>query len=184
MPSTSPLHSLWEGCYRKENNRPDYGRDFTFLQRRGILSHLAEKGDELIILAFLLSSDKVDVDSKDKTGRTPLSRAAEKGHEAVVKLLLETGRVNVEVKDNFGGMPLSRAAQNGHEAVVKLLLEMGRSNVEAKDTSVRRRFRGPCRTGMRPSLSCSRDSYQGRVTNQVMCGRRAHLEAGVGAHRQ
>ncbi|KAF5120440.1 Ankyrin repeat, PH and SEC7 domain containing protein secG [Metarhizium anisopliae] len=137
MPSTSPLHSLWEGYYRKENNRPDYGRDFTFLQRRGILSHLAEKGDQVIILAFLLSSDKVDVDSKDKTGRTPLSRAAEKGHEAVVKLLLETGRVNLEAKDKYGWTPLSWAAQNGHETVVMLLLETNRVDVEAKDTSGR-----------------------------------------------
>jgi len=30
---------------------------------------------------------KVEVDSKDTYGQTPLSRAAENGHEAVVKLL-------------------------------------------------------------------------------------------------
>jgi ankyrin repeat protein len=51
----------------------------------------------------------------------PLSWAAQRGHEAVVKLLLATGEVDVESKDNDGRTPLSWAAQRGHEAVVKLL---------------------------------------------------------------
>ncbi|OCL02130.1 hypothetical protein AOQ84DRAFT_382995, partial [Glonium stellatum] len=43
---------------------------------------------------------KVDAKSKDSIyGRTPLSWAAENGHEAVVKLLLETGKVNTNLKD-------------------------------------------------------------------------------------
>jgi ankyrin repeat protein len=41
------------------------------------------------------------VDSKGTYGRTPLSRAADYGHEAVVKLLLETGKVDVDSKDSI-----------------------------------------------------------------------------------
>jgi ankyrin repeat protein len=69
---------------------------------------------------LLLETGKVDVDSKDENGETPLSWAAYNGHEAVVKLLLETGKVDVDLKDRVGKTPLSWAAQNGHEAVVKL----------------------------------------------------------------
>ena len=38
-----------------------------------------------------------DIDGKDRSGQTALSRAAMKGHEAVVKLLLEKG-ADVESK--------------------------------------------------------------------------------------
>jgi ankyrin repeat protein len=47
--------------------------------------------------------------------------AAEKGHEAVVKLLLETGKVKINSKDENSQTPLSLAAKNKHEAVIKLL---------------------------------------------------------------
>ncbi|PVH72419.1 hypothetical protein DL98DRAFT_397103, partial [Cadophora sp. DSE1049] len=64
---------------------------------------------------------KVEADSKDKYGQTPLSWAARNGHEAVIKLLLSTGKVEADSEDENSRTPLSWAAQNGHEAVVKLL---------------------------------------------------------------
>ncbi|KAI9795169.1 MAG: hypothetical protein M1816_000191 [Peltula sp. TS41687] len=63
-----------------------------------------------------------DVDSTDDDGRTLLSLAAERGHEAVVKLLLERNDVRSNSKDKSGRTPLSWAAEKGHDAVVKLLL--------------------------------------------------------------
>jgi hypothetical protein len=77
-----------------------------------------------------------DLNSKDSYGRTPLSYAAENGHEAVVKLLLEKG-AELETKDkDYGQTPLSWAAENGHEAVVKLLLEKG-AELETKSNNGR-----------------------------------------------
>jgi ankyrin repeat protein len=49
----------------------------------------------------LLGTGKVEVDSKDKYGRTPLSWAARNEHKAIVQLLLETGKVEVDSKDKY-----------------------------------------------------------------------------------
>ena len=48
----------------------------------------------------LLNSNKPDL--KDSYRRTPLSWAAENGHEGVVKLLLATGQVEADSKDDEG----------------------------------------------------------------------------------
>ena len=75
-----------------------------------------------------------ELESNDNDGRTLLSRAAENGYEAMVKLLLEKG-AELETKDkNYGQTPLSWAASNGHEVVVKLLLEEG-AKLETKDNN-------------------------------------------------
>ncbi|KAF2467810.1 ankyrin, partial [Lindgomyces ingoldianus] len=64
---------------------------------------------------------KVNVDAKDIYEQTPLLRAAECGHEAIVKQLLKTGKANVDAKDIYEQTPLLQAAERGHEAIVKLL---------------------------------------------------------------
>ena len=75
----------------------------------------------LALFCGVLPHDISIYDLKDSEGRTPLSWAADNGHEAVFKLLLETGKVDVDSKDSGGRTPRSRAALNGNEAVVKLL---------------------------------------------------------------
>jgi len=103
---------------------------------RRLLRSAAKNGDEVIIRR-VLSMDKVDADTKDGYGRTPLSWAASMGHEAVIRLLLGTGKVDVNVKDNFDRTPLSWAASMGHEAVIQLLLDTGKVDVDVKDNDGR-----------------------------------------------
>jgi ankyrin repeat protein len=81
-----------------------------------------------VMIALLKNGHNPDV--RNSYARTPLSYAAERGSEAVVRLLLERADVEADSKeDRWGRTPLWRAAANGHEAVVRLLLE--RADVEA-----------------------------------------------------
>ena len=67
-----------------------------------------------------LNHDRADT----KYGRTPLSWAAQGGHEQVVKILLERKDVNPDRADTkYGRTPLLWAAKGGHEGVVKILSE-------------------------------------------------------------
>ncbi|KAL4894320.1 hypothetical protein BDV59DRAFT_16942 [Aspergillus ambiguus] len=87
------------------------------------------------VVKILLETGKVDVESKSRFHRTPLSWAAANGHEGVVRLLLDTGKVDVESKDSrYGRTPLSWAAEFGHEGVMRLLLETRKVDIESKDS--------------------------------------------------
>ena len=85
-------------------------------------------GEARRVAGLLVGRRYVDPDSSSGSGRTPLSWAAEKGHEGIVKLLLRRKDVNPDTPDTMSGRtPLSLAAKNGHEGIVKLLL--GRKDV-------------------------------------------------------
>ncbi|KAG9230079.1 heterokaryon incompatibility protein-domain-containing protein [Amylocarpus encephaloides] len=96
-PQEPLLRHLCKQYSEIRNKRTNFGRDFTFSRYRNISSHVAEQGDE-VILAVLCALGKLDVESKDRCYRTPLSWAAEKGHEAVAMLLLEKG-AGLEAED-------------------------------------------------------------------------------------
>ena len=64
------------------------------------------------------------------SGWIALHKAAESGHETVVRTLLKEG-AEVAAKDSDGWTALHKAAENGHETVVRLLLKEGADiNVE------------------------------------------------------
>ncbi|KAG9228902.1 hypothetical protein BJ875DRAFT_508254 [Amylocarpus encephaloides] len=129
-PSSSLLGMLKDHCHIG-HKRDSFGHDFTFSKRRGIESYLAEHGNE-IVLAFYLEK-RLDVNSKDEQGRTPLSWAARNGHEATVKQLVAVEGVDVDSKDQWGQTPLLWAARNGHEAIVKLLVVVEGVDVDSND---------------------------------------------------
>ncbi|KAF9772370.1 hypothetical protein IL306_009926 [Fusarium sp. DS 682] len=131
---TEPLIESWVRIYkaleRYAGDCPSSGSNLVHI--------VARHGLTKLLSCLLLDTGKVDVDATDtEYGRTPLLWAAEKGHEAVVKLLLDTGKVDVDTRDKYGRTPLLRAAENGHKAVVKLLLDTGKVDVDARDKNGR-----------------------------------------------
>ena len=74
------------------------------------------------VVVGLIELGCYDLNEGGFRGGTPLSWAAENGHEEVVNILLGQEEVNPDKADNFNVTPLCKAAENGHEGVVKILL--------------------------------------------------------------
>jgi ankyrin repeat protein len=105
---------------------------------RDAYGRLATRNRHEAMVERLLATEGVDVNSKDtQLGRTPLSRAAEKGCEVIVKLLLAKDNIYLDSKDNNGRMPLSWAAEKGCEVIVKLLLAKDNIYLDSKDNNGR-----------------------------------------------
>ena len=75
--------------------------------------------------------DVSNLNSKDESGRTQLSFAAENGNCAFVSSLLEKG-ADIEAADQDGRTPLLWASESGHEESVLVLLDRG-ARIEAAD---------------------------------------------------
>ncbi|KAK7224257.1 hypothetical protein V2G26_012260 [Clonostachys chloroleuca] len=73
---------------------------------------------------IIIREQGADTEPRDKERRTPLSRAAESGHESFVRLLLDMGS-DVDAKDDDGKIPLFHAVDNRCEAITRLLLDKG-----------------------------------------------------------
>ncbi|KAJ5148178.1 hypothetical protein N7526_001530 [Penicillium atrosanguineum] len=107
------------------------------------LSIAAREGHETIVTLLLekgadfelLLEKGADFELTDKVfGHTPLSWAAQRGYEIIVKLLLEKG-AEFKLADKLSGhTPLTWAAQRGHETIVRLLLEKG-ADIESTHNS-------------------------------------------------
>ncbi|KAI5919805.1 hypothetical protein F4810DRAFT_703347 [Camillea tinctor] len=90
------------------------------------------RGLHLAAYFGLLEKD-ANIESTAKNyGQTPLSFAAENGHETVVRLLLERG-ADTESVEAGNRTRLSWAAENGYTAIVRLLLKNG-ANAKPNDT--------------------------------------------------
>lgn len=69
----------------------------------------------------ILISAGASMDLADRDGNSPLLRAAENGHVAVVKLLVDNG--SADFRNKAGYTPIMLSSQNGHDDVVVVLLQ-------------------------------------------------------------
>lgn len=82
-----------------------------------------------IVQLFLAS---MDLDIRDGNSQTPLSYAAQAGHDLVTQLLLERGG-SPAVKDKHDRIPLHFAASAGRETATGILLRSGGVHVNHQD---------------------------------------------------
>lgn len=95
-----------------------------------LLSLAAGQGDSSVV-SRLLNASKQNLDFEDLYGRTPLFRAAMRGHEPVVERLLTCDPMpDIHKKDNWGATALAMASRNGHTGIVHRLLRIGQYSVE------------------------------------------------------
>ena len=94
------------------------------------LLHMACKNGQLSLIKNLLKS-KVDINSMNAEGLSPLHLAVIEGHIELTNLLINKG-ANIEMKDlKWGSSPLLYACQNGRTKILKMLLEKG-ADINAK----------------------------------------------------
>lgn len=74
----------------------------------------------------LLLLDGLDVNTRDRTGRTLLRLAAQRGRLDAVAFLLQR-RADVNARDGAGKTALQRAISGGHRKVAELLRQSGAS---------------------------------------------------------
>ena len=102
-------------------------------QGRTCLSYASARGNQDIV-ALVLEMSTVDVNSRDKHGRSPLSFATQM---ALLQLFVQCDRVEVNSRDNDGRTPLSWAAQNRNTGAVQLFLQCDRVEVDSRDNAGR-----------------------------------------------
>ena len=110
----------------KHVSNPDHfddGKDFSSFT--GL--HCASFFGIVEVVAALVGINGCDVNQIDCMGNTPLTWAAENGHEGVVKILLEQEGINPNGPDEYGRTPLSRAG-SGYEGMVEMLLGRNDAN--------------------------------------------------------
>ncbi|MGL9761053.1 MAG: ankyrin repeat domain-containing protein [Wolbachia sp.] len=90
------------------------------------LLHCAAENNRSNLIVYL--SNKIDVNFKNKNGKTPLYYAIGKNDDSIVKKLLSCG-ADINVRDNDGKTPLDFAIKERTMTIVELLL----SNKTLKD---------------------------------------------------
>ena len=112
---------------------------FAIDRRWDFAKTIAQKFSGIHATAYFGLSEHVvhfhNVELLDEGCRTPLSWAAQNGHEAVVRLLVERNGIDINSRDSYyRKTPLMWAAENGHESIVQLLIESDGVDINCQDT--------------------------------------------------
>ena len=100
-----------------EKNNPiiHYWVDLIFLKA-------CEENVKVIVVAFLELD--VNINMKDKYGKTGLILASQYGNQEIVKILIEHG-ADINIKDDSGINAVTMAAMSENQKIVKMLVDAG-----------------------------------------------------------
>lgn len=151
------INILLQDC-RVNVNCPDWKRDTPLLIHIKNARFMRESWHPNRILDALLSRPDLDLNHRDKDGRTALWHAVKGEDVRTVDLLLQRSGIEVNVVDNFGYSALACAAQSGHLAIATALLGHLQIDVNAQSKGEMPPLCAACRAGHGPMvellLSC------------------------------
>ncbi|KAI9041049.1 ankyrin repeat domain-containing protein [Aspergillus affinis] len=114
------------------------------------------------ILEVLLGTRKVNPNSRDQYGRTPLSYAASFSKPAVAKFLLDTGVVGIEQECDEGCTPFFYSVEAGNTATAELLLNSNMVYLDPKNNDAQGAF-------FRFMCTCSLTLLHGESPETISC---------------
>ncbi|KAL8950879.1 MAG: hypothetical protein Q9222_003113 [Ikaeria aurantiellina] len=91
------------------------------------------RGIYTTLIEALLEIPRTNPNTVDKTGQSPLIRAAQSGSHAHVQVLLAADQIEVNIVDNEGRTALSRALEHGPPDIVRLLRSAATFDINAQD---------------------------------------------------
>ena len=94
--------------------------------------HNAVHRGETYAVHYLIDAG-VDIEAKDRMGRSPLHLACKKGDLQVVEMLVEKAGAEVHAADNEGNTCLTIAEKNGHTKTVRYLKNLPQVDVKQTD---------------------------------------------------
>ena len=140
QPYNNNIKKLITAIVEHESERPPCSIQALYLeidQTPSWRKTISTKFSGIHVIAYFglseLMANFCQVELKDDCGLTPLSWAAFKGHETIVRLLIGKYGIDINAKDDERRTPLIWAARHGYEAVVRLLIEKDGIDINAKD---------------------------------------------------
>ncbi|XP_061198294.1 uncharacterized protein LOC133206356 [Saccostrea echinata] len=131
----SPIYSLFnreQKCTDIMQQLVKYGLDVNFMDKNGasLLHYAVLSGDKSFVECVLQARKPANINLKDKTGRSALYKATEKGFLDIVELLI-AHKAEVNLTDNKKLTPLYQAVNRDFVNLVEILVENG-ANVNEK----------------------------------------------------